>query len=137
MLESIRNWFGKKPASPMPIQPVSSSSSTAKSHNVSPIEVKEKLDRGDPVILVDVRETEEVEIVSIPVARHIPIGEIHCRYKEISDDPNAEIVVFCHHGGRSARVMSQLWGLGYPNVQNMEGGIDRWALEVDPSLSRY
>lgn len=107
------------------------------SSDLSPTEVKKKLDDASPIILVDVREPQEIEICSIDGAKHIPMGEIHERYKEISDNPEAEIIVFCHHGGRSMQVMHQLWGLGYQNCKNMAGGIHAWSLDVDPGVPRY
>ncbi|MBI1389803.1 MAG: hypothetical protein GC154_15295 [bacterium] len=107
------------------------------SPELSPAEVKQMLDAGEPLILVDVREPQELEICSIEGALHIPMGQIHSRYKEISSDPNANVVVFCHHGGRSMQVMHQLWGLGYQNAKNMSGGIHAWSLDVDPGIQRY
>lgn len=104
---------------------------------LSPQEVKQKLDAGAPLVLLDVRELQELEICSLPNALHIPMGEIYDRYKEISEDPNAEIVVICHHGSRSHQVMHQLWGLGYQNAKNLAGGIHAWSLDVDPSVPRY
>ena len=137
MLETLKNLFGKKPAPQTPVKPIPAPPEPIQSPRLLPTEVKAKLDRGEPLVLVDVREPEEVEIASIHGALHIPMGEIYHRYKEIAGDPNTEIIVFCHHGGRSERVMNQLWGLGYPNVKNMSGGIDRWSAEVDPSVPRY
>ncbi len=107
------------------------------SYYISPIEVKEKLDQGESIVLLDIREDQEVEITSLNGALHIPMEDISIRYKEISDDPNAEIVVFCHHGIRSEMVMHQLWGLGYQNAKNMLGGIDAWSVEIDPKVPRY
>ncbi len=107
------------------------------SPEISPPEVKQKLDAGEPVILVDVRQPEEIEICHIEGAVNIPMMDVHERYKEISDDPNAEIIVFCHHGSRSMQVMHQLWGLGYQNCKNMSGGIHAWSLDVDPKVARY
>ncbi len=104
---------------------------------ITPRDVKEKLDNGEPIILVDVRENEEVEMAKIDGALHIPMGEMHTRYKEISDDPNAEVIVFCHHGHRSEQVMTQLWGLSFQNAKTMEGGIHAWSEEVDSSVPVY
>lgn len=109
----------------------------SESHYISVTEVKEKMERGDPFKLLDIRELHEVDTASIPGALHIPMGEIHARYQELGEDPNQEIVVFCHHGGRSEMVMHQLWGLGYQNTKNMVGGIDAWSLDVDPKVPRY
>lgn len=107
------------------------------SPEISPPEVKQMIDAGEPIILVDVRQPEEVEICHIEGAVNIPMMDVHERYKEISGDPNAQIVVFCHHGSRSMQVMHQLWGLGYQNCKNMSGGIHAWSLDVDPKVPRY
>ncbi|MDP8244823.1 MAG: rhodanese-like domain-containing protein [Candidatus Hinthialibacter antarcticus] len=107
------------------------------SPEISPPEVKQKLDAGESVILLDVRQPEELDICRIEGAMHIPMMDVHERYKEISDEPNAEIIVFCHHGSRSMQVMHQLWGLGYQNAKNMSGGIHAWSLDVDPKVPRY
>lgn len=107
------------------------------SHYITAAEVKHKLDQGEPFILLDVREPQEWEIASISGAKHIPMGDIHERYKDLGEDPNQEIVVYCHHGMRSEMVMHQLWGLGFQNTKNMVGGIDAWSLDVDPKVQRY
>lgn len=104
---------------------------------VTPLQVKEKLDRHEPFILVDVRENEELELAKLEGALHIPMGEMHTRYKEISDNPNAEVIVFCHHGHRSEQVMTQLWGLSFQNAKTMEGGIHAWSEQVDKNIPLY
>lgn len=107
------------------------------SPEITPQEVQQKMDAGENLILLDVREPQEVEICCLEGAKHIPMGDIHERYKEVSDDPNAEIIVYCHHGSRSMQVMHQLWGLGFQNAKNLSGGIHAWSLDVDPSVPRY
>lgn len=89
---------------------------------------------GAPLVL-DVREAEELAIVRLEGALHVPLGELPARLSEL--DPKLEIVCLCHHGGRSARAAGFLASRGFPRVLNLSGGIDRWALEVDPSLARY
>ncbi|MDX9752516.1 MAG: rhodanese-like domain-containing protein [bacterium] len=105
--------------------------------SVTPQEVKEKLDRQDPVVLLDVREHAELAIVRLPNVLHIPMGEIPTRLNELKAHPDSEIVVLCHLGGRSMQVASYLMSQGVANVKNLDGGIDAWASEVDPSLPRY
>jgi adenylyltransferase/sulfurtransferase len=102
---------------------------------LSPAEVKALLDRGQPLVLLDVREPEEVALVRLPGSVHIPMGEIPGRMQEL--DPDADIVVYCHHGLRSASVVGFLAQRDFANVANLSGGIDAWSLTVDPSLSRY
>lgn len=136
MLKWLRQRFGSSKPSPPPARPAASIPQYG-SHEVSPQEVKKKLDDGESIILLDVREPQERQIAVIPQAKHIPMGEIHARYKEISDDPAAEIIVFCHYSERSEVVMHQLWGLGYQNAKVMLGGIDAWSVEIDPKIPRY
>ena len=92
--------------------------------------------RSEPApLLLDVREHWEREIVHLAGDRHIPMGEITQRKHEL--DPQQEIVVYCHHGGRSAQVAHYLAQQGYDRVINLTGGIDAWSREVDISLPRY
>src|SRR5258706_3877128 len=100
-----------------------------------PTEVRQLLDEGKPLVLLDVREHQEIAIVRIPGAVHIPMGEVPGRLHEL--DPEADIVVYCHHGMRSANVCGFLQQRDFHNVANLTGGIDAWATEVDPSLARY
>lgn len=99
--------------------------------------VQALLDRGDEFLLLDCREQEEYELVRLPAACHIPIGEIAGRLSELSDHREDRIVVYCHHGGRSQMVTQFLREQGFAQAQNMRGGIDAWATDVDTSLRRY
>lgn len=98
-------------------------------------DVRARLDNGDPVFLLDVREADEVATASIKGAHVIPLGEVVRRSAEIPKD--RDVVVFCHMGGRSAMAVWQLKRKGWTRVANMEGGIEAWSLEVDPSVPRY
>ncbi len=100
-----------------------------------PREVKEKLDRGDRFVLVDVREPHEWQIGHIDAARLIPLGELPNRLGEL--DPSADIVVHCKAGGRSAKAVALLKEKGYRNVWNMKGGILLWSDQVDASVPKY
>jgi len=102
---------------------------------ITPTEVAQQLKAGRPLVLVDVREPAELALASIPNARHIPMNDIPARMHEL--DANAEIVVFCHHGMRSANVAEFLAQQGFTNVVNLTGGIDAWSLSVDPGVPRY
>ena len=93
------------------------------------------LDTAEPVVLLDVREPEEVALVRLSGSVHIPMGEIPGRLHEL--DPDAQIVVYCHHGIRSANVAAYLAQRDFTDVANLAGGIDAWSLTVDPSLPRY
>ena len=103
---------------------------------ITPRELRRRLDRGEPLALVDVRERWEADIVSLPGSRLIPINELGYRADD-EIDPDEEIVLYCHHGIRSMEAAIVLWDLGYEHVKSLAGGIDRWILEVDPSLPRY
>jgi rhodanese-related sulfurtransferase len=102
---------------------------------LEPAELRARLDRGDAITIVDVREPEEVRIAAFPGALNIPMGEIPARLSEL--DPNAELVVVCHHGVRSAQVAIYLTRSGFARVSNLRGGIDEWSLTVDPAMPRY
>jgi adenylyltransferase/sulfurtransferase len=98
---------------------------------VSPIEVAARRARGDDFLLLDVREPHEVEAASIAGSRRIPLGELERRAGELADWKERPIVVHCKSGGRSARAVRLLSALGYADVANMAGGIDRWRQTVE------
>jgi adenylyltransferase/sulfurtransferase len=99
--------------------------------------VKAKLDSNADFLLVDCRERDEHEKVNIAQARLLPMSVIQERLGELEAHRNKEIVVHCHHGGRSLKVTHWLRGQGFANVKSMAGGIDQWAVEIDPKLARY
>lgn len=101
---------------------------------IPPAELKRRLDAGEPTAILDVREPWEHEICAIPGARLVPMDQLPVRVGEI--DSKREVIVHCHHGQRSAAVVEWLRRRGIPAV-NLRGGIDGWAVEVDPSLARY
>ncbi len=103
--------------------------------DIDPTEVKAKQDRGDQFILVDVREPHEFQIARIPGSVLIPLGEVGKRLGEL--DPNAEIVMHCKMGGRSAKAVDLLKQNGYTKVRNMTGGITAWSDKVDPTVPKY
>jgi rhodanese-related sulfurtransferase len=102
---------------------------------ITPQELKKRLDAGSGPVLLDVRQDWETKLCRLPNAVHIPIEEIELRVEELN--PNDEIVVYCHQGVRSAAVAEYLRGLGFTNVQNLMGGLDYWARAVDPGMRRY
>lgn len=102
---------------------------------LQPSEVKQLLDAGRSLVLLDVREPQEVALVRIAGSLHIPMGEIPGRLHEL--DPDTDIVVYCHHGMRSASVCGFLQQREFRSVANLAGGIDAWAAMVDPGLVRY
>ncbi|MBI2517825.1 MAG: sulfurtransferase [Opitutae bacterium] len=86
-------------------------------------------------LLLDVREPYEVAACAIPGSRHIPMRQIPASLPDLPQD--RDILVLCHHGGRSLRVMQFLRANGFARVSNVAGGIDAWALQIDPALPRY
>ncbi len=96
--------------------------------------LKERLDRGEDIQLVDVREPHEYEIVNLG-AKLIPLRKLPERVQEL--DPSKEIVVHCKVGERSGRAAEFLRSVGYKNVKNLVGGIQAWAERVDPGMPMY
>ena len=97
--------------------------------------VKAKLDAGDDFLLVDCREADEFATARIDAALLLPMSEIQSRVGELPDD--RPIVVHCHHGGRSLRVVQWLRQRGFAGAQSMSGGIDAWSQRIDPAVPRY
>ena len=102
---------------------------------IDPVTLKARLDRGESVLILDVREPFEIALAPFPGATHIPMGDIPSRLTEL--DPDLETVVVCHHGVRSAQVAMYLARLGFERVSNLSGGIDLWSATVDPAVPRY
>ncbi len=90
--------------------------------------------KGD-VVLLDVREPQEIAIASIPGAVHVPMREIPARLRELQNDK--PVVVMCHSGSRSRQVAGFLLSAGFSDVFNLSGGIDAWSQKVDPHTPRY
>jgi adenylyltransferase/sulfurtransferase len=88
-----------------------------------------------PPLLLDVRERPEASFASLPGSVLIPLGELPDRVGEL--DPAASVVVYCHHGVRSARALEVLEKAGFTRARHLTGGIDAWSVQVDPELPRY
>ena len=102
---------------------------------ITPQDLKARLEGNDRPVLVDVREDWETKLCRLENAVHLPIEELEFRTDELN--PNDEIVVYCHHGVRSAAVADYLRRLGFTRVRNLAGGLDAWAATVDRSMRRY
>jgi len=102
---------------------------------IAPRELAARLDRGDDLDLIDVREPYEHRIASIPGARLIPLRGVEEALPTL--DPRRELVLLCHHGVRSLAAAELLRARGFDRVWNLTGGIDRWSDEVDPGVPRY
>jgi adenylyltransferase/sulfurtransferase len=103
---------------------------------ISATELKQRLDKGDDIQIIDVREPHEYEIGQIPDSKLIPLGQVLNRMNEI--DPDRETVVHCKMGGRSAKAIDALQRSGFPGkLINLRGGITAWSDEVDPRVPKY
>jgi rhodanese-related sulfurtransferase len=105
-------------------------------YEITPEEVKAKLDQGEPFTLLDVREPWEFETAHMARAKLIPMGDIPSRGNQ-ELDPEDHIVVVCHHGVRSMNVTAWLRQQGFEKAQSMRGGIDAWSRRVDGTVPTY
>ncbi len=104
---------------------------------IDPVELRARLDAGEDLLLIDVREPFERELAAIEMARLVPLGELSERLAELETYRDRPIVVHCHHGGRSRSACELLLSEGFGKVENLATGIDGWSLQVDPSVARY
>src|SRR4029077_7961482 len=102
---------------------------------ISAVELKQRLDRGDNLRILHVREPDESQINRIPGPQLSPVGEIPRRYAEL--DPEEEVVMQCKMGSRSAKAADFLRSVGFKKVLNLKGGILDWIDKVDPSQPKY
>ena len=102
---------------------------------LTPREFLERRDASKVWQLVDVRESWEIELVSVPGAIEIPLGEVADRQGEL--DAARPVAVMCHAGVRSMQAAVFLAQSGFKTVANIDGGIDAWAADIDPSMARY
>jgi rhodanese-related sulfurtransferase len=110
---------------------------------LQPSELSERLERGERLTVLDVREDVErgcaaIAVPGTAIDLFIPMGQVMTRVHEISEAPGGgPVVVYCHHGVRSMAVATWLVRQGLSTVYNLEGGIDAWSLAVDPRVRRY
>jgi len=104
---------------------------------VSADAVRARRERGEDLLLLDVREPDEWETAHIEGAVLIPLGELGSRLAKIEPWRERPVVVLCHHGGRSTRACRLLAEHGFRRVENLSGGIEAWSLTVDPAVPRY
>ena len=103
---------------------------------ITSTELKQRLDKGDDIQIVDVREDNEFAYCRIPNSIHIPLGQVLNRMDEI--DPNRDAVIHCKMGMRSARAVEALERAGFKGkLMNLKGGITAWSNEVDPKVPKY
>lgn len=103
--------------------------------DITAVELAERLEEGNHIRLIDVREPHELEISRLPGEELIPLGQLAARMHEL--DSAEEIVLFCKAGTRSARALELLAGAGFRKMKNLKGGINAWAREVDSRLPVY
>jgi rhodanese-related sulfurtransferase len=105
------------------------------SFTITPRELKDRLDKGDRIFLLDVREPWEYSMAKLEKSVLVPLGSLSNSLDQL--DRSAEIVAYCHHGMRSADAVGFLHQQGFQNVKNLVGGIDAWSIQVDSSVPRY
>ena len=98
-------------------------------------QLKDRLDQGTPFVLLDVREPAEIEVACLPGSVKIPLGELPTRISEL--DPSAETIIHCKSGGRSAKALQLLLDSGFTKACHVQGGINAWSKEIDPSVPLY
>jgi len=104
---------------------------------ITPTELAQRLQSETPPCLLDVRHPGEHEFVALPNSKLIPLPDLGERVDEIKDWMDRDIVVYCHHGIRSAHAIGFLRAIGFQRLANLSGGIDRWSQEVQPDMPRY
>ncbi len=103
---------------------------------ITATELKKRMDAGEDIQLIDVRQPDEYEFAKIEGAKLIPLGEIVNRMDEI--DQSRETILHCKAGGRSAQAIQALQRAGFKGeLKNMRGGITAWSNEVDPKIPKY
>jgi len=102
---------------------------------ISPKELKARLDKGDKLVLMDVREDWEYSLAKLEGSILIPLGTLPQSLAQLNRD--SEIIAICHHGMRSADATNFLLQQGFQNVKNLVGGIDAWSTQIDGTISRY
>ncbi len=103
--------------------------------DITPEELKTRLDKGDKLFILDVREPAEYAVCKLHGSTLIPLGEVAKRLNEL--DSSQEIIVHCKLGGRSAKAVDILRNAGFERVKNLVGGIDAWAQKIDKTMPRY
>lgn len=103
---------------------------------ISATDLKARMDAGDDIQLIDVRQPDENAFAKIDGSKLIPLGEVAARMGEI--DPSRETVIHCKMGGRSAKAIEILQAAGFTGeMKNLKGGITAWSNEVDPKVPKY
>ncbi len=110
---------------------------TVNPDEITPAQLKARMDAGDKPFLVDVRNANELDICKLDYDAWIPLPEFGSRWEELADKKDTELVIYCRSGGRSGQVTQFLQQQGFTKVKNMIGGMLRWSDEVDPTSAKY
>lgn len=102
---------------------------------INPTELKSRLDKGEKLVLLDVREQWEYDLAKLNGSMLIPLGTLPQSLNKL--DRDSEIICICHHGMRSADATNFLLQQGFQKVKNLVGGIDAWSAQVDRTVQRY
>ena len=100
-------------------------------------DLHQKLEAGDDLLLIDCRDPDEHALVAIVSATLLPLGELPERLGELAEFRERPVVVHCHLGVRSARAARWLREQGFTQAQSLAGGIEQWAVEIEPGMDRY
>jgi adenylyltransferase/sulfurtransferase len=130
-LIDYEQFCGLRPAEPEAV----GAGSTASPYEITPLELKARLDRGEQLRIIDVREPNEFQINRIPGAELMPLGELPRRYAEL--DPEEEVILQCKTGARSGKAADFLRSVGFRKPLNLRGGILDWIDKVDPTQPKY
>ncbi len=105
---------------------------------ITPHDLKLRLDAGDRLFLIDVREPSEHQLARIQNAELIPMRTVPAQLQHLEAHAgDGQLIVFCHHGVRSLNIVQWLREQGVETCQSMTGGIDRWSREIDPTVPQY
>lgn len=103
---------------------------------VSAVDTRDGMGDGR-VVLVDIREPEELALAAVPGALHVPMGDLAARVHEIDLDEDQTLALICHTGRRSLAAAAALQRMGIDQARSVAGGIEWWSLRIDPSVPRY
>jgi len=104
---------------------------------ISVAELKKRLDAGEELVILDIREPHELRISKLNNTFHIPLADLADRLEELKDIKEKEIVIYCRSGRRSGIATTFMQEEGFRSVFNLKGGINAWSDEIDPSVQKY
>ncbi len=104
---------------------------------VSVNDVKNMIENDEDFVFIDCRTPGEYEVARIEGAKLVPLGDVAARLPELEEYADEKVIIHCHHGGRSLQMAAILRQQGFDDVKSMAGGIEKWSLEIDPTVPRY